>query len=122
MKFPHNFGEKEVLLDLSCAIGVNPTTPMKAPNQPDTYPPQSVYRFPLEYRGLDAKSRLIDDLEKNLFHFRNFIQSGGDKQRKNGRTVVNLACHKSKLANGSNKEFEAGCMRQEGVKRESVKK
>lgn len=111
-------------LDLSTACGQNATTPILASQdpkqfqQPKKYPPNTCFRFPKSFKGIESESALLSAI-KDALPGVEYVKHTGKK----GTVVtrLQLICVHKHRKRPDLREFKEGAYRQSGLKRETVK-
>jgi hypothetical protein len=113
----------DVSVDVTCAVGESASRPPSAPDQPESFPKGTFYRFSSDYVGPEAFDSLSGMLKKCCPDCSLYVQKRDQRIGGFGTLGFELRCGCYKVQKERmESDFDDGCFTKRGTKPETVKK
>ena len=104
------------LLDISSAVGSNPSTPKGATDQPLSFPPGSVYRFPKQYTGKESWKSLFESLRKCCADCKLKTHRKHQQKKKTAHLAYDIRCSCYFLNQNDKSHFSDRCFTKDNTR------
>ena len=103
-------------LDISSAVGSNPSTPKGATDQPLSFPPGSVYRFPKQYTGKESWKSLFESLRKCCADCKLTTHRKHQQKKKTAHLAYDIRCSCYFLNQNDKSQFSDRCFTKDNTR------